>query len=181
MSPRPELGHYRFCPLCGAALVVRPDGNRDRLSCPACTFVYYHNPVPAAGGLICRSGRVCLVRRAIAPRRGDWTLPAGFMEYDESSEQCAAREIAEETGLSIAVEELLGVYMGFDDPRHRAVLLVYWVRELENRVPAAGDDAEAVEFFRPDEIPDNIAFRAHRQALDDAFAHPRFRLSETNR
>lgn len=181
MIGRPELGRYRFCPMCAAALAVRPDGNRDRLSCPVCPFVYYHNPVPAAGGLVCRSGRVCLVRRAIEPRSGDWTLPAGFMEYDESAEQCAVREIAEETGLSIAVDELLGVYMGFDDPRHRAVLLVYWVRELEERVPAAGDDAEAVEFFLPEQIPENIAFQAHRQALIDAFAHPRFRLSAGSR
>jgi 8-oxo-dGTP diphosphatase len=116
---------------------------------------------------------VCLVRRSIEPRRGDWTLPAGFVEYDESPEDCAVREVAEETGLAITIEGVLGVYAGFDDPRQRVVLVLYWAKEMEARTPIAGDDAEDVGFFAENELPPNIAFRAHRQALRDLFAQQR--------
>ncbi|HUU44838.1 MAG TPA: NUDIX hydrolase [Acidobacteriota bacterium] len=178
---QPDPGHYRFCPLCATELVLRPDGDRPRLTCPRCAFIYYHNPVPAAGGVIFREEQICLVRRAVPPRVGDWTLPAGFLEYEETSQECAVREIAEETGLRVAVGDLLGVYMGFDDSRQHALLIVYWVDELGDVQPVAGDDAAEVGFFAPAEIPANIAFRAHREALRDVFAHSRFRAAHSTR
>jgi 8-oxo-dGTP diphosphatase len=171
-----DPGNYRFCPLCAAGLVTRADGDRERLLCPSCGFIYYHNPVPAAGGLIVRDGAVCLVRRAVDPRRGYWSLPAGFMEYNEPSRECARREIAEETGLDVVIEDVLGVYSAFDDPRQHAVLVVYWAREVESRPLVPGDDADAAGFFRAGDIPGNIAFLAHRQALKDALASPRFSI-----
>jgi len=177
MSRPHDPGSYRFCPCCASALVRRPDATRERLCCPSCSFVYYHNPVPAAGGLICRAGAVCLVRRGMEPRKGCWSLPAGFMEYNEAPRECAHREISEETGLDVSIEELLGVYTGFDDPRQHAVLVVYWTRELSARAPVAGDDADAVDFFLPDAVPSNIAFRAHRQALQDAFGSAQFAVA----
>lgn len=163
------MGNFRYCPLCAAGLKPRTDGLRQRLSCPACGYVYYHNPVPAAGGAILRDGKVCLVRRSVQPRLGDWTLPAGFIEYDETPRACAEREIAEETGLCVATQDVLGVYDGFDDPRHHAILIVYHMQETEKRTLIAGDDADRAEFFAPTEVPANIAFRAHRQALHDLF------------
>ena len=175
MTTSHDLGDLRFCPLCGVALVVRPEGLRPRLTCPSCSYIYYHNPVPAAGGVILRDRRICLVRRSIEPRRGDWSLPAGFVEYDEGPEECAMREVAEETGLTIAIDGVLGVYAGFDDPRQRVVLVLYWARETQIRPPVAGDDADDVGFFASDDLPRNIAFRAHRQALADVFAHERVR------
>jgi len=161
-------------------LVERLDGTRPRMHCPACGFVHYRNPVAAAGGIICRRQTVCLVRRSVEPRRGHWSLPAGFVEYDEAPRACAVREIAEETGLAVAAEELLGVYTGFDDPRQHAVLIVYWMRELAAQTPIPGDDADAVDFFAPETVPAGIAFRAHRQALDDVFASSRYRAGREN-
>lgn len=111
-----------------------------------------------------------MVRRAFEPRKGHWSLPAGFMEYDESPRECAEREIGEETGLDAQAGKVLGVYSGFDDPRQHAVLVVYWMEERDNRNPVPGDDAEEVEFFRRDALPENIAFRAHREALRDVFS-----------
>ena len=163
------LGNFRYCPLCAVAMTSREDGMRRRLGCPACGYIYYHNPVPAAGGVVMRDGKVCLVRRSIRPRRGDWTLPAGFVEYDESPCTCAEREIAEETGLRIKTESVLGVYDGFDDPRHHAILIIYRTRETEQRPLIAGDDADRAEFFAVNDIPENIAFRAHRRALRDLY------------
>jgi ADP-ribose pyrophosphatase YjhB (NUDIX family) len=164
---------FRYCPRCATPLEDFPEGVRVRRRCPACDLTHYHNPVPAAGGIVCRDRAICLVRRAVEPRKGLWCLPAGFMEYEESAQQCAAREVAEETGLDVETQDLLGVYSGFDDPRQHAVLVVFWMREIACRPAVAGDDAEAVAFFRPEEIPADLAFRAHREALRDALAHPR--------
>lgn len=171
-----DLGTFRFCPHCGDPLSVREDGLRPRLACVSCGYVYYHNPVPASGGVIIRDQRVCLVRRAVQPRLGDWTMPAGFVEYDEGPRECAVREIAEETGLKVTIDGVLGVYAGFDDPRQHVVLILYWMKELETCEPTPGDDAGEVGFFAEDELPQNIAFRAHRQALKDVFAHGRIAL-----
>jgi 8-oxo-dGTP diphosphatase len=93
------------------------------------------------------------------------------VEYDETPRACAEREIEEETGLRVATEDVLGVYDGFDDPRHHAILIVYRVHETEERTLLAGDDADRAAFFAVDEIPDNIAFRAHREALSDLFGN----------
>jgi len=163
------LGNFRYCPLCATELTHTTDGLRKRRGCPGCGYIHYHNPVPAAGGAILRDGKVCLVRRSVQPRLGDWTLPAGFIEYDESPRACAEREIAEETGLCVKPQDVLGVYDGFDDPRHHAILIVYRMHETEMKTLIAGDDADRAEFFAVADIPANIAFRAHRQALHDLY------------
>ena len=169
MNDEQTLGTFRYCPHCAVPLILLADGARRRLGCSACGYIYYHNPVPAAGGVVLREGRVCLVRRSVEPRRGDWTLPAGFIEYGESPRACAEREIGEETGLCVTTGAVLGVYDGFDDPRHHAVLILYRTQETEERPLIAGDDADRAEFFAPGEVPGNIAFRAHRRALRDLY------------
>lgn len=165
---------YQFCPRCATPLEDHREGQFARRRCLQCGFIHYRNPVPAAGGIIQRDTALCLVRRAFEPRKGYWSLPAGFMEYDESARQCAEREVSEETGLVAHAGDVLGVYSGFDDPRQHAVLIMYWMDETEMREPIAGDDAEEVVFFRAEDIPENIAFRAHRNAIRDAFVNPRF-------
>lgn len=165
---------FKYCPHCATTLKDFADGHQPRLRCPACGFIHYNNPVPAAGGIILRDQSICLVRRAFAPRKGCWSLPAGFMEYNETPRQCAEREVGEETGLSAQAADVMGVYAGFDDPRQHAVLIVYWMQESDARQAIPGDDAEEVQFFRSDELPDEIAFRAHREALRDVIANPRF-------
>lgn len=161
---------YQFCPRCATPMQDYREGHQSRRRCPACGFVHYNNPVPAAGGIILRDGAVCMVRRAFEPRKGLWSLPAGFMEYDESPRECAEREIAEETGLTARAGNVLGVYSGFDDPRQHAVLIVYWMDEHDDRSPVPGDDAEEVHFFPLDALPSEIAFRAHREALRDVIS-----------
>ncbi|RMF87638.1 MAG: NUDIX hydrolase, partial [Planctomycetota bacterium] len=88
--------------------------------------MFYENPVPAAGVIVFDdAGRVLWVRRAMEPRRGLWTLPAGFVEYDEHVTECAVREAREETGLDVEITRLFGAYMAMDDPRTHVVLLLY--------------------------------------------------------
>lgn len=140
-----------------------------RPTCPSCGFIWYRNPVPAAGVLIVSDGRVLLVRRKFEPRAGDWCIPAGFMEAGETPEQSAIREVHEETGLIVQLVRLFGVYAGFDDPRVRAVLILY-TGVVTGGALVPGDDAIEAAWFAPEGLPEAIAFASHRQALRELFA-----------
>jgi mutator protein MutT len=122
--------------------------------------------VPAAGVILVEAGRVLLVRRAWEPRAGSWCLPAGFMEAGEHPEQSAVRELQEETGVIAQLTGLFGVYAGFDDPRVRAVLILY-TGIATGGDQRAGDDAVELGWFPLDELPDDLAFASHRQALTE--------------
>lgn len=157
---------YTFCPWCASSLVLKVADSRGRLRCPNCDFIWYRNPIPAAGAILNRDGRILLVKRKYPPRVGDWCFPAGFMEYDESPIECCLREIREETGLDIAISRLFWVYAGHDDPRSNAVLILY-LADIVGGEPAPGDDAIEIDFVDINKVPPNIAFQAHRDAISD--------------
>ncbi len=135
-----------------------------RPTCPSCAYIWYRNPVPAAGVILVRDGCVLLVKRKFEPRAGWWCLPAGFMEAGETPEQSAVRELQEETGVIAQLTGLFGVYAGFDDPRVRAVLILY-TGDATGGEERAGDDAIELAWFPLDALPDELAFASHRQAL----------------
>jgi 8-oxo-dGTP diphosphatase len=157
---------YTYCPWCAAPLVTKETDGRPRLKCPDCDFIWYRNPIPAAGAIIYQDSKLLLVKRKYPPRVGDWTFPAGFMEYDESPVECCIREIKEETGFDIKIDRLFWNYAGHDDPRSNATLALY-IAQITGGDLKAGDDAAEVRFFALDEIPSNIAFQAHRDAITD--------------
>ena len=159
---------YRYCPVCSAQLVERRKDGKLRKCCLVCGFILYRNPAPASGVIIEKGGKVLLVKRKYPPLKGDWSLPAGFIEYDESPEDCAIREVYEETNLKISLSSVFGVYSGQDDPRTHAVLIVYLAKDIRGELNP-GDDAQEATFFKEKEIPSNIAFAAHRQVLKDYF------------
>ena len=159
---------YRYCPRCGAELVEKTVDHNKRKVCPVCKYVFYHNPAPAAGVVIEKDGKILLVKRKYEPYKGDWCLSAGFMEYDESPEQCAVRETKEELSVDVKLDGLYGVYSGKDDPRTHAVLIMYWAKIIGGKL-RPGDDAEEIKFFAKNKVPDNIAFLAHRQIIKEFF------------
>jgi 8-oxo-dGTP diphosphatase len=161
-----QPGRPHFCLLCGTELVLRDDRGHPRPTCPACAWIYYRNPVPAAGVILPGPDGVLLVKRRWAPAAGAWCLPAGFMEYGETPEHCAVRELKEETGIEGRLTGLFGVYAGFDDPRVRAVLILFTATREGGRL-RAGDDATETGWFRLDRLPKRIAFAAHRRALEE--------------
>src|SRR5690606_24637393 len=102
LAPVPAPAHRPGMP---AFIRAIPDGDdRERLTCPDCGFIAYENPKIVVGSVVSAEGRILLCRRAIEPRRGFWTLPAGFMEMGETVEEGARREAWEEAQVRIALE-----------------------------------------------------------------------------
>ncbi|MCK4857731.1 MAG: NUDIX hydrolase [candidate division Zixibacteria bacterium] len=166
MRTKDPISSFNNCPICTTKLTLTKHNHRQRKTCPACGFVDWHNPAPAAGVLVVNDGKLLMVKRSDEPRRGDWCIPAGFIEWDESPQECAVRELKEETGLDIALGKLFNVYCGVDDPRTNALLILYF-GEIIGGNPTPGDDAAELAFFSREEIPENIAFAAHIQAIKD--------------
>lgn len=156
----------RYCPHCKHPLQVKLAFDRLRSVCPVCGFVHFRAPKAGVSVLVEEGRRVLLVRRGVAPGAGMWCLPSGFVEWDESPEVAAVRECAEETGLVVAVAELLEVRHYTDDYRGPGINLTYRVQVTGGSLQA-GDDAVEVRFFAPDELPPRggIAFRGHRLVL----------------
>lgn len=144
-----------------------PEGDtRERLMCPDCGHIAYENPKIVTGAVVEHEGRVLLCRRAIEPRRGYWTLPAGYMELGETVDEAARREAREEAEADIALDGILGVY---SISRIGQVQIIYRARfaDPENPHYAAGEETLEANLFAWHEIPwDSIAFPTVRWALD---------------
>lgn len=145
-----------------------PDGDtRERMVCSACGHVDYRNPRIVVGSVVAQGERVLLCRRAIEPRSGFWTLPAGYLELGETPEEGARREANEEAGAAIAVDGLLAV---FSISRIGQVLMMFRARfadEEAERLILAGEESLEVGLFAWSEIPWNaLAFPTVRWALE---------------
>lgn len=156
---------FSFCPRCGTRLTTREVDGRLRQVCPACGWVYYPRPNVASAVALLQDGQVLLVRRKHEPFQNQWTMPSGFMEYGESAEETAIRELKEELDVDVELTGLLDVQMERGDPRGLCLLVVYTGRIVGGQ-PKAGDDASEVKAFPLDHLPDEIAFDAHRRALE---------------
>lgn len=147
-----------FCSRCGNATVLRvPDGdNRERAVCDACGSIHYLNPRPVVGTIPVWEDRVLLCRRAIEPRYGKWTLPAGFMEIGETTAQGAARETLEEAGARVRIGPLFSM---LDVPQAEQVH-IFFLAELQDLAFAPGTESLEVRLFEEREIPwSELAFR----------------------
>jgi ADP-ribose pyrophosphatase YjhB (NUDIX family) len=143
-----------------------PDGDsRERLMCPDCGHVAYENPKIVVGAVVAHEGRVLLCRRAIEPRHGYWTLPAGYMELGETVEHGAMREALEEAEAEIALDGMLAVY---SIARIGQVQIFFRAGFANPARPhfAAGDETLEAGLFAWDEIPwGELAFPTVRWAL----------------
>lgn len=165
-----------------------PDGDtHQRDVCSTCGYVHYVNPKIVTGAIVLHDERILLCRRAIAPRIGFWTLPAGFMELGETAEQAAVREAREEANAEIAIDRLLAVYT---IPRIAQVQIMYLAR-LTSATVSPGPESLEVVLAGWGEIPwAELAFPSVRWALEQfqtvqgrddfaPFANPRGEFGDT--
>lgn len=133
-----------------------PEGDdRVRLVCGECGYILYDNPKIIVGAVCTWQDKYLLCRRAIEPRRGFWTLPAGYMELHETTEQGAAREVWEEACAKIEIDALLAIY---NIPRISQVHMIFRARMLSPDC-APGTESLEVGLFGWDEIPwDELAY-----------------------
>ena len=163
-----ELRSIKHCKACGSPVryVMPADDNRDRATCTVCATVHYENHLNVVGTLPVWQDKVLLCRRNIEPRHGFWTLPAGFMELGETTEQGAIRETIEEAGANI---ELQGLYTLLNVVRVGQLHLFYRARLLDTDF-APGPETIETQLFAEDEIPwDDLAFRTVRETLKRFF------------
>lgn len=159
----------KFCSDCGGTLSFRvpADDDRQRYVCDSCEAVHYINPRMVVGILPTWEGKVLLCKRAIEPRHGFWTLPAGFLENGETSEQGARRETWEEARAQVKDTSL---YCVFDLP-HISQIYLFYRAELAEASFAAGPESLDVALFEQDEIPwDRLAFPVMGRVLKHYFA-----------
>ena len=159
----------KYCPNCAANLTVKipTDDSRERYVCEACGSIHYQNPRNVVGTIPVYGEQVLLCRRAITPRHGYWTLPAGFMELGESTSHGAARETLEEAG---AIVEIGPLYSLLNVPHAEQVHLFY-LATMTSPQFAAGEESLEVALFHEHEIPwDELAFPTVKQTLTWFFA-----------
>ncbi len=158
-----------YCSNCGAAITraIPPGDNRERYVCNACDTVHYQNPRIVTGCLPVWDNQVLLCRRAIAPREGYWTLPAGYLENGETTAAGAVRETWEEAQATVAVQEL---YTMFSLP-HISQIYLFFRAQMTNPDFAAGEESLEVQLFDEADVPwQELAFPVISQTLEFYFA-----------
>jgi len=159
----------KFCSTCGSAVVQEiPAGDdRQRHVCKDCDTIHYQNPRIITGCLALHEDKVLLCKRAIAPRHGYWTLPAGFMENGETTTEGALRESWEEAKARIEIESL---YTLFNLPHINQVYMFYR-GQLANLEFGPGIESLEVELFSEPDIPwDQLAFPVVNRTLELYFS-----------
>ena len=159
----------KFCSACGASVdyKVPEDDSRERAVCSNCGAIHYQNPKVITGTLPIWKDQVLLCKRAIEPRRGYWTLPAGFMENGETAETGGARETMEEANAAV---ENPSLYTVFSLP-HISQVYMFFKADLVGPTYSSGSESLEVALFLEHEIPwDELAFPVVNKTLEHYFA-----------
>lgn len=157
-----------YCDLCGCktSLIMPAGDNKHRYVCSDCGNIHYQNPKIITGCLVEHENKILLCRRAIEPQSGKWTLPAGFMENNETCEQGAARETMEEAN---AVIKDINLYAIYDIPHISQVYMMYRA-QLASEDFSPGIESLEVKLFDRQSVPwELLAFSVIRQVLINYF------------
>lgn len=164
-----------YCPQCGTTLESQEIEGRSRPFCPSCQQPIYRNPKPCAGVVVVEDDQLLLVKRSRPPRLGMWSVPAGFLEYDEPPEIGAARELKEETGVGVEATdlELFNTVFVTTEIRENVLVILYRIcrSQTEGEVKA-GSDAAAAQFWTQSAFEDSgqEIDPSHRDVFDQAIA-----------
>ena len=139
-----------YCHRCGERLGEREVAGRLRPSCESCGETVFLDPKVAVAVVATDDGKILMVKRAIDPMMGRWSLPAGYVDRGEVVEEAAAREVREETGVEVRLDSLLGVYSSPGAP----VILIVYAATITAGVASPGDEALDVGLFGVEELPE---------------------------
>ena len=156
----------KFCSNCGHPIsILIPEGdNRERHCCGNCGAIHYFNPRMIVGTLPIWEDKIMICKRGIEPRAGLWTLPAGFMELGETTEEGAIRETWEETRAKVEIQHLHGIY---NIPQIDQVYFIY-LAQMQSPAYELTPESTQIELVRKEDIPwDDIAFAVIKKALQD--------------
>lgn len=163
---------FQFCPQCGGPIqyTVPPDDDRKRDTCPRCDRVFYHNPIAVVGCIPTWEDRILLCRRAIEPRIGFWTLPAGFLELGESTPEAGVRETREEALANVTPGDLFTMI----DITDIGQIHMFYTAQMHNAEHAPGIESSETWLAREDEVPwRDLAFPTIYRTLELYFADQR--------
>jgi len=173
MSSSPARTPIKFCRECGSPVIYRlpDDGDQHlRAVCQSCATIHYENPLNVVGTVPHWGPQVLLCKRNIEPRIGKWTLPAGFMELNETTAEGAARETIEEAGASFELEPLYTVL----NVVHAGQVHFFYRARLTNTTFDPGPETMEARLFHENEIPwEEIAFRTVKETLQRYFTDRR--------
>jgi ADP-ribose pyrophosphatase YjhB (NUDIX family) len=159
----------KFCPKCGATVEIKiPEGDtRERFVCSACVSIHYENPRNVVGTIPLWEDKVLLCKRAIQPRMGFWTLPAGFLEINESTQAGAQRETLEEAGAHVEIGPLFSLL----NVTHAEQVHLFYLAKMQEPIFSAGIESLEVALFSESEIPwQDIAFPTVTKTLEWFFS-----------
>lgn len=160
----PKAPKFKFCPLCKTQMKTRKESGVVREYCPQDGYVHYTNPAPGAAVLITENGKVLLIKRKFEPFKGFWSLPAGFIEWDETPWETARKEAKEETGLDVEILDLFDVRHVANDPRETIIFVIYTARIIDGKLKA-GDDAAEAEWWPLNRLPSPTLLE-HKRTLE---------------
>lgn len=154
--------NFRFCPFCGQKLRIRLEEERQRKYCSSCQWTYYPHVAGAVGGIITKSSKVLLVKRARAPYKNTWMFPAGFIDFGEHPLETLTREVKEETGLKVKKVRLVEILQSKDDPRSPGHLLFFFKVEVDEGQLATDQDENQAIGWKEIKKPGKIGWQSHR-------------------
>ena len=156
---------FKYCPYCTAALETAQEKTAPRPRCPSCGFRQHRNPAPTVSVLILDRERVLLGKRGARPGKGTWSLPSGYVEWEEDFLTTAVREAKEETGLDVEIVSVASVVSSFVSPRFH-FLGIYVTARMVGGALAAGDDLVAVEWYPLKSLPPDMGFQEDTHMIE---------------
>jgi len=146
---------FSYCPMCGTHTEAGFIEGKSRRFCTNCGFVDYKNPLPVALAIPVRDNKFLLIKRGMAPKKGAWGFPSGFIESGETPKEACLRELQEETGLTGEILKLVDVTRLEDKEVYGDMLIVmYLVKVAPGEPSAANTETEEAKFFNANELPD---------------------------
>lgn len=146
---RSDEDRYRFCPQCGSSLEPFQVEGKRRLRCPACAWIRYRNPTAGVAVILLSDSKLLLGQR----HSGGWCIPCGHVEWDETVEEAAVREMREEIGLEVTLTHVYAVLSNFHDPENHTVGIWYRGTATSLHEARPGGDLAEVRLFPLEELP----------------------------